>query len=259
MILGLLAVVTLAANIFVAVKQKGGDTTPPEIRFDSEILEVSVQDKDYLSGVTAWDDTDGDLTDQVLVEHVSQLTGENTVKITYAVFDHAGNPTAATRTVRYTDYTGPEFHLSQPLNYRLGSTVVLLDRLEAVDELDGDITGRIRVTSQSISRDVSGVYYLGVQVTNNLGDTQVLELPVQILDGESEKEIRLSEYIVYLKQGEHFEPEEYLLGVYDSDGEKEAVQVEIQSHVDVNTAGVYEVTYCGEDAAQVILTVVVRG
>lgn len=264
-VLCLLTVIVVALNIVMIIQQKELDTVPPEITIDSDVLEVSVQadEQEFFSGVTAWDSRDGDLTGQLQVEHISQLIGENTAKITYAVFDDAGNAATASRTLVFTDYSGPRFQLSQSLNYQLGSTVTLLDRLTAVDEMDGDITGRIRITSQGLSVDVEGVYYLVVQVTNSMGDTQVLELPVVIQNiTETTPEIVLSDYIVYLEVGAEFEPKTYLKKVIDPAGVGYRSKVEIQSNVDTEKEGVYEVIYSyqgEEDETRVIMTVIVTG
>lgn len=45
------------------------DSTPPVISFDSDVLEISVRTKqeELLSGVTAWDDSDGDLAANLAV------------------------------------------------------------------------------------------------------------------------------------------------------------------------------------------------
>lgn len=260
----LLALAVLGANVVVYLRQSGLDATPPEIHMDSELVEVSISDEPqaYLAGVTARDNRDGDLTDQVVVEHISQFVGDSTVKVTYAVFDRAGNAATASRDLRFTDYSGPEFRLLKPLRYHVGGTVTLLDRLTAEDPLDGDVTGKIRISSQNLSNDVPGVYYLGVQVTNSLGDTHVCQLPVQILEmKDGAPEIRLTEYMVYVKKDGEFDPRDYLGEVRDRGEYVGTSGVEIFSPVDTAVEGTYEVTYSYEGAAassQVILTVVVR-
>lgn len=263
-LLALLTVAVLGANVVVFLRQNGLDSTPPEIHMDSELVEVSMADDKsaYLAGVTAQDNRDGDLTDQVLVEHISQFVGDSTVKVTYAVFDKAGNAATASRDLRFTDYTGPEFRLMQPLRYYVGGTVTLLDRLTAWDPMDGDITGKIRISSQNLSNDVPGVYYLGVQVTNSLGDTHVCQLPVQIVElKDGAPEIRLTEYMVYVEKNGAFDPSDYLDEVRDRGESVGTSGVEIYSPVDTSVEGTYEVTYTYEGAvtkSQVILTVVVR-
>lgn len=255
----------ICGNVALMLHQRDQDTTPPKFTVEGDTLEVSVNDdeKAYLKGVSAQDDQDGDLTDQILVEHVSQLIGENTAKITYAVFDQAGNAATATRTICYVDYQPPRFALSKPLKYHVGSTVTLMDRLTASDVLDGDITNKIRISSQNLDNDTEGICSITVQVTNNMGDTSVLNLPVIMdsLTGQT-PEITLDTYLVYVEAGADFEPEQYIKSVEDpaSTGSPRKSEVEISSHVDTSKAGTYHVsyTYQGEkDDCETILTVVV--
>ena len=261
----LLTVLVVGANILVIMEKGGLDSTAPEITIESEVLEVSVEaeETEYLSGVTAWDNHDGDLTDEVMVEHLSQLTGTNTVKVTYAVFDAAGNAATASRELCFSDYSGPRFSLSEPLRYALGRTVTLMDRMTAEDPTDGDITHKIRVTSHNLSNDIEGIYHISVQVTNSLGDTQVCQLPVIIADISAlTPEITLTDYIVYLEKGAQFDPEQYLEAVTDpaSENEPRLSRVKIQDPVDTEVPGTYDVVYSytgSEEETQVILTVVV--
>lgn len=261
----LLAVLVVGANVIVITNTGGLDNTPPELTVPEQVLEVSVTDDQdaYLAGVTAWDDRDGDLTAKVLVEHISQLTGKATAKVTYGVFDQAGNGSTATRTIRFMDYTGPQFRLSQPLSFGLGRTVTLMDRLTAWDDLDGDITNKIRVSSTNLSNDLEGIYRITAQVTNSLGDTHILELPVLLTEQTgAAPSIVLTDYIVYIKKGDSFDPEAYLESVTDPATEKKPrlSQVEIQSQVNGEQPGTYDVVYSYEgekENTQVILTVVV--
>lgn len=261
----LAAVLVVTLNVTLVLATGKLDSSAPEISVPDGVLELSISaaEEEYLKGVTAWDNRDGDISNQVMVEHISQFTGENTVKVTYGVFDQAGNGATATRTVCYTDYVGPQFQLSQPLRYGLGRTVTLMDRLTAWDAMDGEITNKIRITSPNLSNDIEGVYQIRVQVTNSLGDTSVLELPVLIeeITGNT-PEISLTDYIVYVKKGSGFDPEGYLESVTDPADEKtpKLSQVEIQSGVDTNQPGTYNVVYSYEGTkadARVILTVVV--
>lgn len=261
----LATVLVVMLNVTLMMASGKLDSKAPELSVPDGVLELSVgaSQEDYMKGITAWDNRDGDISDQVLLEHISQFTGENTVKVTYGVFDRAGNGATATRTVRYTDYTGPQFQLSRPLRYGLGRTVTLMDRLTAWDAMDGEITNKVRITSPNLSNDIAGVYRIRVQVTNSLGDTQVLELPVLIEEiTANTPEITLTDYIIYIEQGAEFDPKDYLEAVTDPAAEKDPSlsRVEISSQVDTEQPGTYDVVYSydGEkDDTQVILTVVV--
>ena len=82
-----------------------------------------------------------------------------------------------------------------------GKTVTLLDRLTAYDQVDGDLTGSIRMTIQNLNIAAAGVYSITLQVTNSLGDTAVLPLSVIVQETSKLPSITLQEYLVYLDQG----------------------------------------------------------
>lgn len=244
------------------------DRTPPTITCEGEVLEVSVEAdrSELLQGVTAWDDRDGDLTDKVLVEHVSNLTGANTARITYVVFDSADNAATCSRTIRYTDYQKPRFRLTAPLHYYVGDTITLLDRLTAVDVIDGDLQDKIRLTASNLTNTLAGTYHVTVQVTNSLGDTSVLPLTILVDSGSGylTPEIQLTQYLVYLDQGSAFDPGIYVRSITDPSAGNKTVsrgQAEIFSEVDPNRPGTYEVVYSytgsGGREGKTFLTVVV--
>lgn len=243
------------------------DDQPPTLTCPEGVLEVSVQAEPsaLLQGLSAQDDRDGDITDKIMVEHISGLISENTARITYVVFDSSDNAAKCTRTVRYTDYQKPRFQLTAPLQYYVGDTITLQDRLFAIDELDGDISEKIRLTASNLSNTLAGTYHVTVQVTNSLGDTTVLPLTISVEGGSALRtpSIRLTDYLIYLDAGSQFEPRQYLQAVTDpaaSNRQGSLSQVEILSEVETEEPGVYEVVYSYEGASRegkAILTVVV--
>ena len=122
------------------------DTVPPVITLDSDSITVSVEDgRDaLLRGVTASDAKDGDLTGQIIVSGVSKLISNNTAKVSYMVFDKAGNMASATRYVVYSDYHRPRFMLITPLVYSLGETVSVTLPVTIRAEADGDSAVKLR-------------------------------------------------------------------------------------------------------------------
>lgn len=244
------------------------DHTPPVLSSSQEELAVSVTDPQeaLLSGLTARDGVDGDLTEDILVEHISGLTGPNSVNVTYAVFDKAENVAKLTRKVTYMDYESPRFSLTAPLVYRVGAKIMLSDRLTVTDCLQGDISAGIRLGTQGLSNTAAGTYQITVQVTNDLGDTAILPLTVQVVpNGVNVPQVLLSQYIVYKKAGETLLPNQYITRVVDPAAEGQAIATKAvtmdRSRVDMNTPGVYEVyyRYTGKEATGLtILTVVVE-
>lgn len=236
------------------------DTVPPVITLDSDSITVSVEDgRDaLLRGVTASDAKDGDLTGQIIVSGVSKLIGNNTAKVSYMVFDKAGNMASATRYVVYSDYHRPRFMLTTPLMYSLGETVSITGRLQAQDAVDGDITSSIRVLSSDIISSTEGVYNLTLQVINSLGDTAQVTLPVTIrAEADGDSAVKLRRYLVYVGLGDNFEPRNYI--EYVSAGS--VSDVRIDSNVDTQSAGCYLVTYTvtsGGRSSSALMTVVVE-
>lgn len=240
---GTILLFILVLGAFVGVRfyvDRTVDRTPPVITCDSDVIEVSVRATKprLLKGVTAADDRDGDLTDQVMVKGITNLIGDDTAKVTYIVFDSSNNMSTVSRTVRYSDYQRPRFSLKEPLVYPVGGKVSLLDKLSASDVIDGDISGNIRVTAQNVNANAAGVYSVTVQVFNSLGDVETLPLKVVVgIMPYSNQEVALSDYVVYVEQGESFDPARYILTTV-APGE-----LEIVDPVDTTRPGVYEVSY----------------
>ena len=236
------------------------DTVPPVITLDSDSITVSVEDgRDaLLRGVTASDAKDGDLTGQIIVSGVSKLISNNTAKVSYMVFDKAGNMASATRYVVYSDYHRPRFMLTTPLVYSLGETVSITGRLQAQDAVDGDITSSIRVLSSDIISSTEGVYNLTLQVINSLGDTAQVTLPVTIrAEADGDSAVKLRRYLVYVGLGDNFEPRNYI----ESVSAGSVSDVRIDSNVDTQSAGCYLVTYTvtsGGRSSSALMTVVVE-
>lgn len=183
------------------------DRTAPQIVCDGKPLEVSVRagDRELCAGLTATDDRDGDLTDAIIVRRGAQLIGANSAIVHYAVFDSASNYCTYSRAVYYTDYCKPRFQLTAPLIYNVSSVISLSERLTATDVIDGDLSGRIRVSAAALSNAQPGEYPISVQVTNSSGDTSIARLIVQVQNVTPQHPvIELSDYLIYVKEGEDF-------------------------------------------------------
>lgn len=229
------------------------DNKGPEISFETDILEVSVSasDEELMSGVTAVDDRDGDVTRSLMVAGLSLInSAENTRTITYAAFDSSNNVTTRTRTIKYTDYRKPEFSLTKDLVVYEGANVSVLDYIKAYDVLDGDISQNIKLVSGSSTYSTAGYYSVVVGVSNSCGDYSEIELSVNVKENNAAvlsqtPEILLTDYLIYLKTGDSFEPASCIQGVKSKvDGEIiDNSMVGISSSVDTASPGRYVVTY----------------
>lgn len=203
---------------YCAINVLQDDTAAPVITVDSEVLEVSVlaDDTALLQGVSAHDRTDGDVTDRILVESISAITENHTAVITYAAFDSAGNVAKMSRTLQYTDYEPPVFGQKKALVLSAGSSADVLNYLSATDKQDGDISNRIKGTLVSNTNSLSniGMHEVEFRVTNSMGDTSYITLPVEVYPaGSYSASVELKEYLVYIKKGTAFNPKDYLSSV----------------------------------------------
>ena len=262
------ALSVLAFALAIYYTQFYKDVVPPEIRMDADVITVSAADGDeaLLRGVTATDNRDGDITGAVLVDGVSQLTGPNAARVRYIVFDAAENAATASRTVVYSDYEAPRVFVLQPLTYNVGDTIALRGRVIARDCLEGNITDRIRISSQDLSNRAAGVYHLTIWVMNKLGDVSTVTVPVIVReDDPAAPVVELKSYLTYLARGEEFDPKAYFQSYYDSADSRARNyydHLEVSGEVDTDTPGTYEVTYSATNSdgltGQAILTVVVE-
>lgn len=217
----------------------------PTISCPQGVLEVSAKDDEtvLLTGVTAHDSQDGDLTDQVIIGGISKLISKDTAKVTLMVFDSDHNMGKVVRYIRYTDYQRPQFTITKPLVFSSAKEASLLDRLKATDVVDGDISSQIRVSTLA-DTDNSQVKNISVQVTNSMGDTAWLQLPVLIQETNPLRPvIDLSNYLVYLEVGDSFDPAAYLSGLTVAGVAMETTDVTVKSDVDTTQIGTYRVEY----------------
>ena len=227
--LACMVVSTVLLLVSTVYHQRMEDPTIPVIQCPETPLTISMEDggsEALLKDVTAWDEKDGDLTDQILLQGVDKRAGASTATVTYAVVDSDNHVVTKTREVRYTDYQPPHFALTKELRYSVGSALRIKDRLTASDRIDGDLSDRIRVISSSSTTSNEGVYPATFQVTNSLGDTSTITLNIVVRNYEAgEPRIQLSDYLVYQKAGDELEPWDYLELVSGADEEDVKVRM----------------------------------
>lgn len=120
--------------------------------------------------MTAKDDKDGDLTDEIVIGKVSHFSEKGVSKIEYVVFDKENNVGKYERIVHFDNYTSPKFELTEPLMYRTNDKITLSDRLMAKDMITGDISDKIKFESSNVIQNKKGVYQVTVSVKNQFGD-----------------------------------------------------------------------------------------
>lgn len=259
-LLAILIVANVASYFYLGTSQQ---KVPPTISCPSEVLEVSASDSEsvLLTGATAMDEQDGDLTHRITIGGISKLISNDTAKVTYIVFDSDNNVASCVRLIRYVDYHRPVFEITEPLIYSTTEEVTLLSRLRATDVLDGDISKNIRISTLEPTSN-SEVFHVSIQVSNSVGDTSVLTVPVLMLESDPLRpELQLSDSLIYVDKDTQFTPSAYLLSVRVPGGSPSIKDVTVTNGVDTGKTGTYYVTYtysANGCTGTAILTVVVQ-
>ena len=149
------------------------DTTPPLITLAGSANVAHELGTAYTdAGATASDNTDGDITANIVVTGLPIDTNTaGTYTITYNVNDAAGNAAApVTRIVEVADRTAPVITLlgTNPIDHEV-DTVYTDAGATASDNIDGDISANIGVTG-SVNANVIGTYTLTYNVQDASGN-----------------------------------------------------------------------------------------
>ena len=243
------AVCCCAFAVYFFVTRSDVDRVAPEITVPKGTLEVSAEagERELLKGVTARDDRDGDVTRMMVVESVSDVYDDNRATVTYAAFDEAGNVSKASRPIRYQNYEGPRLTLSGPLLFYEGARTSIFDLVGARDSRDGSLDDQVKATlvDGGTMMEQAGDYQVEFRVTNSLGDTERLVLPVEIVAADAAEQMpHLTEYLVYLRKGQTFDPGQYLAP------DTKSWPLKVSTELDTKVPGIYTVDYTDIDGAQ---------
>lgn len=251
------------------------DQTGPVFHMDSRMVEVSVKDgqEALLKGLTATDAKDGDISGSIIVESVGPFTGTGSRIVNYAAFDSDNHVTHTKREMVYIDYEPSRFRLSRPLSFAM-NTVNILNGISVEDSIDGDLTRNVRMMADDeIDTAHVGEYSARLKVTNSAGGISYLPVTVEIYDASVFHRmplLNLKEYVVYVERGSDFDERDYLTSIVINGtsyslteeegtyGNADATQeesrltinyemVDIESEVDINATGYYEVLYSFKD------------
>lgn len=185
----ILAIMFAVFGKYYYSKQIEVKLNPPVIEFEEDFKEtvsVSCTDEDLLEFVTATDVEDGDLSNSVIIEQMSNLIGENRREVIYAVCDSDNNVTKIAKEIKYSDYTPPVIEpIDEEPTISDRKYAQVLDCFKATDVIDGDISNRIKIVSidTSGSTETRGVFPVVLTVTNSCGDVSYLETTVTYIAG----------------------------------------------------------------------------
>lgn len=240
----LLSFVYIQGMTFIDNHQNKGKK--PSISMESDILEVSVYDKEekLLEGVYAKDEEDGDITSNVIIESISSFDENQYRTVNYAVFDSDGNVSRMVRQLRYVDYSAPVITLSKPFCLTgYSSDSELKEYVSAYSALDGDLAASIKVESVTYDGTNNKVVF---SVSDSCGNRVEQEYIMTISNRVLSNAINLSTCIVHVPVGSYaINARSYIESMKGPMGNLYAYinQVNINDNVDYNTPGMYDIIY----------------
>ena len=264
-VLAALSVIIVAIFTITDLSRKN----QPVIKCDSgEILEVptKISDQELLEYVTAFDEEDGDLTENIIVERQNYFLEKGLTTVNFAVCDSDNNTVKLKKKIKFSDYNSPQIKLLDDLLISTSETIDFKNVASAVDKYDGDISGKIKIISPNYNNLKPGEYDINFKVTNSFSDTCDITVKAIVTDEDySAASIKLSDYLIYTKIGETVNFRDYIKGVVGADGQNYSVsQIVIDdSEFDPEKAGTYNVFFSVKSGSNTVtktrMTVVVDG
>ena len=256
------AIAVLEFAFFGIYRHMTADHKGPVLKVDEDELVCSVKDGDekLLDGVKARDDHDGDLSDQVMVENISNFTGDGKRIVTYVVADSSNHVSRATRTISYRDYDKPRFEVKTAPRFSVAEVDSKSDYagfVKATDLIDGNITKNVKISSVEDYKEneYGGFRDVVFQVSNSAGDTSTLPVTISYTETGAPA-VNLSSYVVYLKKNAGFNPGEYMASVemgnskYSVADFREAQKgsIDVRNNINTKEPGMYSVEYAAKAA-----------
>lgn len=95
-IITVLNIILIAVCVFFYMRL---DRTAPKLEFQSSdvVYRVGMNPDELMTGISAYDDRDGDITDRIVIEKTIENKEDNTAVIFYAASDKSGNVAKASR------------------------------------------------------------------------------------------------------------------------------------------------------------------
>ena len=249
------------------------DWMAPELALNGDPIEFYTVGEPYIEkGVTAVDNVDGDLTNQIVYDAEYNINKAFSYYIiNYSVTDSSGNSSQAQRFIVYSEpgsSVEPVIMLKGEYCevYQLGTEYKEVGAI-AFDDLEGDISSKIVIDSSSVNNNVEGIYYVTYNVIDNNGlCANQVERKVVFMDISNPIEITSpiihlnGESVYYLKVGDSFTDLGYT--VWDDVDVDLESKVIVNGFVDTSKSGIYIITYdvsdvTGNVATQATRTIIV--
>lgn len=248
----LMLLLVVGYGTFLHFYEEEDTNQAPQIQFDENYLELSVNDDEsqLLEGVHAEDAEDGDLTTEIIIDSISTFDSQKRRTVRYIVFDSENKAAQATRTISYTDYVAPKLYLTDSLVQDTISVSKINKMAGAMSCVDGDISNNVEV---GIGKLQDNKVILKISVYDSTGTENSLSVALEYDRTSYQAKIVLNEYLLYLPAGTVYDFQQNVKEVLQGSVEVPRLKefVSIEGEIDFNTPGIYEVYYKLHDEANV--------
>ena len=139
-----------------------------------------------LTGITALDNYDGDLTSLISVtENGINYGVVGTYDITYSIKDASNNTSSQTITLTVIDNVAPTISGAINLIYTMGETIDLLSGITAYDLVDGDLSAYIAFDDELVNYEVEGTYYVTYSVIDSSFNSVEITIELSVVSGQT--------------------------------------------------------------------------
>ncbi|WP_159458139.1 MULTISPECIES: immunoglobulin-like domain-containing protein [Listeria] len=210
----------------------------PVIQGEQETIIQPNVEFDPMKTIQATDKEDGDLTSQVKVIDNPVNTGvSGTYEVTYEVTDSDGNKATFTRQVVVEG--APVFSGNNEVRLNPDDTFDPLADIQATDKEDGNVTDKIKVTSNHVEEGIPGTYEVTYEVADSAGNITTYTRTVIVTEAPQ----ITGESTTRLNPTDEFDPMSTIQATDKEDGNL-TNQVKVTSNsVEKGVPGTYKVSY----------------
>ncbi|MDI3236399.1 S8 family serine peptidase [Exiguobacterium antarcticum] len=227
------------------LKMKVIDSSAPLLKGTQDISIEAGQTFDAKRNISAMDETDGDVTQSILIAGTVNNRKPGVYSLTYSVKDRSGNETKMIRRVTVKDSVKPIMTGATNHSISLNSKFYPKKGVTAKDNIDGDVTKKIQV-SGSVNVKKVGTYTMTYKVSDASSNTTIVIRKITVKDNV--KPVITGAKSKTIKYKSSFKP---MTGVTAKDNVDGSLTKSIKVTGKVNTKrkGVYSLTYTVKDKA----------
>ncbi len=157
---------------------------------------------DYVSMISAFDDVDGELTDEIVFEGQVDFETAGTYPIKVTVYDETGNRKTETFSITVNDNMAPIISGYHRVYYVIGDdNPDYTKMIEVFDQEDGNLNETLEIDDSLVDLSTEGIYPLYYSVTDSFGN--VVEQIVSVQVSANDANIDINQLNVYYINDTH--------------------------------------------------------